>query len=62
MNIMFWILLLIGVIFMWVALRFVFKSIGWVFRKVFDDTANIITFTNEEDGKDGQEEKEEENK
>ncbi len=52
MNVFFWLLVLIGTVILWFALRGIFIAIGRKFSHLIEDTENILTkdFTEEELG------------
>lgn len=48
MNIVFWLLIIIGLVLLWFCLSFAFKGIGAIGLKLFNDAKDEITGKNEQ--------------
>ena len=48
MNIVFWLLIIIGLVLLWFCLSFAFNGIGAIFLKLFNDAKDEITGKNEQ--------------
>lgn len=47
MNIVFWLLVIVALVFLWFCLSFAFKGIGGFFLKLFNDAKEEITESKE---------------